>query len=106
MNRNLLWKTLLVLFVVGWATYELYPPTGRNITDVFADRSDRQRRDATFSNIVERARALDKELPDRSYANLKEAVGTNDVTRYFPWVDVKAEKDPNVKVLQVVQKEA
>ena len=106
MNRNLLWKTLLVLFVVGWAAYELYPPTGRNVTDVFAERGDRQRRDATFTNIVERARGLNKEFPDRSYANLKEAVGTNDVTRYFPWVDVKGEKNPNAKVLQVVQKEA
>ena len=106
MNRNLLWKTLLVLFVLGWAIYELYPPRGRNVTDVFAERADRQRRDSVFTNIVERARSLDKEFPDRAYANLKEAVGTNDVTKYFPWVDVKGDKDPNAKVLQVVQRDA
>jgi SecD/SecF fusion protein len=106
MNRNLFWKSFLVLFVLGWALYELYPPTGRNVIDVFAQRADRQRRDAAFTNIVNRARELDKQLPDRAYANLRDAVGTNDATRYFPWVDVKGETDPNARVLQFVQQEA
>lgn len=106
MNRNLLWKFLLVVLIVGWALYETYPPGGRNVIDVFANRADRFRRDATFTNIVNQARQLDQQFPDRHYVNLREAVGTNSVTNYFPWIDVRKEKDANGFVLLSLQREA
>ena len=87
MNRNHLWKLLLIVFVVAWSAFEIYPPSGRNIIEVFNEEASKK--DATFSNIVERAQAIQKENTNRPpFAALKEAVGTNDIARYFPF-DVK-----------------
>ncbi len=106
MNRNHLYKLLLIVFVVLWSLYELYPPKARNIIDVFAERAVRERKDATFTNIITTARQLQEKLPDRNFGNLKEAVGTNDIIRYFPFIDVKSEKDPNRFALNWLQREA
>jgi SecD/SecF fusion protein len=63
-------------------------------------------RDATFSEILTRAQDLQKERPDRAFANLQTAIGTNDITRYFPFFNVKAELDPTKAVLNRLQREA
>ena len=104
MNRNHLWKFLLIVFVVAWSAWEIYPPNGRSILEVFNENA--VRKDATLTNILERAQQLQKEKPGQSlFADLKEAVGTNDIARYFPF-DVKGEKDPNSAVLYRLQQEA
>ena len=104
MNRNHLWKFLLIVFVVAWSAYEVYPPSGRNIIEVFKEEAGKK--DATFSNIVERAQQLAKQNTNATlFADLKEAVGTNDIGRYFPY-DVKGEKDPNTAVLYRLQQES
>jgi len=104
MNRNHLWKFLLIVFVVAWSAFEIYPPKGRNVVDVFTEEA--VKRDATFTNILERAQQLQKENTNRPpFAILKEAVGTNDLARYFPF-DVRGEKDPNTAVLYRLQQEA
>src|SRR6266478_6532543 len=104
MNRNHLWKLLLIIFVVAWAAFEIYPPNGRSIIEVFNEEDSRK--DANFSNIVARAQQLQKENPNRSlFADLKDALGTNEIARYFPF-DVKGEKNPNSAVLYHLQQEA
>jgi SecD/SecF fusion protein len=104
MNRNSFWKFLFVVLVVVWALYELYPPTGRSLVAHFRERA--VARDAAYTNIMERVAALQKELPDREYGNLLEAIGTNDITRYFPFFNAKNELNPTTYILNRLQREA
>ena len=80
-NPSNRWKLLLVVLVVAWSFYEMYPPAGRNLAKEFQTRA--VRKDKTFSEILERLRNLQQERPERAFANLLEAIGTNDITRYF-----------------------
>ena len=104
MNRNYFWKLVFTLVVMAWALYEIYPPTGRDLVQVFQERA--RGSDATFSNIVYQARELQKEHPDRAYRNLQTAIGTNDITRYFPFVQAKSELYPTTAILNRLQREA
>jgi SecD/SecF fusion protein len=49
--------------------------------------------DTNFTAIVQRAWQLEKEVPGRAFETLLTAIGTNDITRYFP----KAMNDLKVK---------
>jgi SecD/SecF fusion protein len=104
MNQKHLWQLLLVIFVVAWSIVELTPPTGRDLLQDFQSRA--RSKDAAFSNIVAQAQTLQKELPGRTYGNLKDAIGTNDITKYFPNINVKGQKDPSRYVLNRLQREA
>lgn len=105
MSRNSYWKLALVVFVLAWALYELNPPTGRDLLVYFQQRALRP--DATFSNIVQQAAVLQKERPERKFANLREAVGTNDITKYFPfYADAKDELNPSSYILNRLQRDA
>jgi SecD/SecF fusion protein len=104
MKRDQLWRLLLILFVIGWAIYELIPPTSRNLLQEFQRRAVRP--DATFSNILARAQELQQAMPDRTFGNLREAIGTNEITQYFPFIDAKGQKNPTQFVLQRLQREA
>ena len=104
MNRNNVWRFVLVVLVVVWSLYELYPPQGKNLVQVFRERG--VNRDATFNEIVQKAQALEKSMPDRAYDNLVEAVGTNDLTRYYPFFEAKTETHPNTYILNRLQREA
>jgi len=103
MKRNNLWRFLLVLFVLGWALSEMNPPTNRDLLEVFQNRASNT--DTNFTAIIARAKELEKQSPGRTYANLLDAVGTNNLSRYFPF-NVSAEKQPNVAILHRVQREA
>jgi SecD/SecF fusion protein len=106
MNRNHFWRLFLILFILGWSAYSLYPPRGRNVIDVFQERAKRERKDATFSNIVAKARQMQQEMPFRTFGNLKDAVGTNDIARYFPTIDVRGQKNPGNYILNELQRAA
>jgi len=106
MKRNQVARLLLILFFVGWAVYEMIPPTARDLLREFDRRAERGRRDATFSNIVARARELEKAMPGRAYASLKEAIGTNNISAYFPFIDAQGQKDPSQFILQRLQRES
>ena len=82
MNRNNLWRFILVVLVVVWALFEIYPPTNRDLIQVF--RENARGVDENFNKIVERARELQKNPTNSEYASLAEAVGTNDISGYFP----------------------
>ena len=104
MNRTHLWKLLLIVFVTAWAVYEMSPPTDQPVVDVF--QREARNRDKTLESIVARAQELNKQAPQRAFLNLREAVGTNDITRYFPQFPAKEQKDPNSYVLNRVQRAA
>jgi SecD/SecF fusion protein len=104
MKRNLIWKFLFVLFIVAWSVREMYPPRARNLLQEFQNRA--VNRDTAFSNIVQQASQLQKTNPQRTFGNLREAIGTRSVTNYFPWVNAKSQKDPTLAVLHRLQQES
>ncbi|MGH7967456.1 MAG: hypothetical protein ACREIC_01885, partial [Limisphaerales bacterium] len=104
MNRNHLWRFVLVVLVVLWSLYELYPPNGRDLIQVFRERA--VSRDAAFTALVQQAQTLEKKMPERPYDDLVEAIGTNDITRYFPFYEAKNENHPTTYILNRLQREA
>lgn len=102
MNRNHFWKLVLILLVLTWSVAEFYPPKNRNLIDVFQEQAIH--RDTNFTAIVARAREMDKARPNQPFNNLREAVGTNDITHYFPYKI--ADTDPTRAILNRVQQKA
>src|SRR5882724_16724 len=105
MNRNNVWRLFLVVMVLVWSLFELYPPRGRDLLEVFRGKA-LSRGDTNFTAIVQKAIALQRAAPDKSYENLKEAIGTNDITRYFPFYEAKTEVQPTTFILNRLQREA
>lgn len=107
MNRNNVWRFVLVALVVVWSLYELYPPQSKNLVQFFRDRAvNHPPTDATFKSIMEKAQALEKAAPEKPYDDLVEAIGTNDITRYFPYFEAKNEAHPTAYILNRLQREA
>src|SRR2546423_1938903 len=104
MNRNNFWRFVLVVLVLVWSLYELYPPNGQDLVQMFRDKA--VNRDTNFMAIVAKAQALQKAMPERGYDNLAEAIGTNDITRYFPFYEAKNEVRPTGYILNRLQKKA
>jgi len=104
MNRNNLWRFILVILVVAWALFEIYPPTNRDLIQVFREQA--RGADDTISKIVEHARELHKQRPDHDYENLTEAVGTNDIKVYFPQFKKLSVTRPTTSILNAIQREA
>src|SRR5437868_4463662 len=105
MNRSHLWKFILIVLIVLWSVYEIYPPTGRDLTLEFKTRAFNH--DATFTNIVSRLDELQRGKSERPFNNLVEAVGTNDITKYFPnYPEAKAETKPTLYILNQLQRRA
>ncbi|HEY5915329.1 MAG TPA: protein translocase subunit SecD, partial [Verrucomicrobiae bacterium] len=104
MNRNNVWKWILVAVVVAWSFFELWPPKGRDLIQYFNEKAVIH--DATFSNIVAQARLLQQQFPDKPYDNLAQAVGTNDLNRYFPQYEAKSEAHPTTYILNRIQRGA
>ena len=103
MNRNNLGKFIFVILVIVWSFYEMYPPVGPNLVTAFKEKAVRQ--DTNFNAIMVRLQALQKDRPERTFANLVQAVGTNDITHYFPFYEVKGELNPTRAVLNRLQRE-
>jgi SecD/SecF fusion protein len=106
MNRNNLWKLVIVVAVLVWAFIEMYPPVGRNLAEFFQEKAIDNRKDAAYTNIVKQLTELQQANPQRGYGNLVEAVGTNDITNYFPFYDVSGERNPSRAVLDHLQHDA
>jgi SecD/SecF fusion protein len=106
MNRNNFGRFVLVVVIIIWAFVEMYPPVGRNLAAFFQEKAVENRKDAAYANIVERLQKLQQTAPQRGFANLVDAVGTNDITGYFPFYDVSGERNPSRAVLDHLQKDA
>ena len=104
MNRNNFWRFVLVVLVVLWSLYELYPPNSKDLVQVFRDRAVNH--DATFATIMQKATELEAKRPDNQYECLKDAVGTNDITRYFPAYEAKEQDHATAYILNRLQREA
>jgi len=106
MKRNLIWKFLFVIFVVLWSLWEMNPPTNRDLVDEFGRRAENT--DTNFTVIVQKARELQGTNTARAFTSLLEAIGTNDVSRYFRFIDVSAElpNERTVAVLHRLQRDA
>jgi SecD/SecF fusion protein len=104
MNRNYFWRTVLVVLIVLWSLYELYPPKGRDLVQYFRDQA--VNRDPDFTTIFTNALALQKAMPEKPYENLLKAIGTNDITRYFPSFGAKEQLHPTPYILNRLQRQA
>ena len=104
MNRNNFWRFVLVVLVILWSLYELYPPRGHDLIPYFRQRA--RGHDAAFAALMQKAQELDAKSPEKPYDNLKAAIGTNDITRYFPFFEAKDEADPTRYILNRLQREA
>jgi SecD/SecF fusion protein len=103
-QNNNLWKFLFVLFIIGWSFFEMYPPTSRDLVKEFATRSDNH--DAAFSNILAQANAMQAAGTNSKFANLRAAIGTNDIQPYFSFITASNETDPTTFILNRLQREA
>ena len=104
MSRNNPWIILFVVLIVCWSFYEMYPPTSRPLVQEFSARA--VNRDANFTNILERLKPLQQARPEREFANLQEAIGTNSIQTNFPFFDAKNQVYPNTYILNQLQREA
>src|SRR3989441_3870786 len=106
MKRKNVWKSMLVVFVMAWAFWEINPPTPRDLIEEF--QSQAVNTDTNFSAILQRARELQKQAqtPGQAFASLHEAIGTNNITRYFQFANVAAEEDPTLAILHRLQRDA
>ena len=104
MSRNNTWRWAVVLFVTFWASYELIPPTPRDLIETFTNNASAK--DTNFTAIVARAEAMQKTNLANSYGNLRAAIGSNDITRYFPTISTKGDTSPSGAILKNIQKKA
>jgi SecD/SecF fusion protein len=104
MKQNNRWRFVLVVLIVAWSLYEIYPPTSRDLVKEFESRA--QDTNAAFTNILDRLAPLQKARPDRGFANLQEAIGTNDIQAYFPFIPAKNELKPTTHILNQLQRDA
>jgi SecD/SecF fusion protein len=107
MNRNNVWRFFIVVLVVLWSLYEMNPPKAQDLVEHFYKRAKRQQGvDPVFAEIIRKARELQTEAPGKSYDNLVAAIGTNDITGYFPFFEAKEKSKPTAFILNKLQREA
>jgi SecD/SecF fusion protein len=102
--KNKTFWFFLTLVALGWSAKELYPPRDRDLIE-YVERHA-QNVDTNFTAMVERARALRGDVPERTFPSLLQAAATNDLTRYFPAINVQGETDPQRVILQRLQRDA
>lgn len=104
MKQNNLGRFLLVIAIIVWALYEIYPPTSRDLVQEFASRAIKK--DATFTNILMQAEAMQKAGTNNEFAALQMAAGTNDLQAYFDFPGQANQINPNLFILNRLQREA
>ena len=100
-----------MIFVVAWAIWEISPPQSRNLVDFFDQNANRGDpvKTASINSILAKARELEAQNPGRSYANLLDAVGTNNLAPLFPNIKIPESEtlgQTNRAVLNQLQKNA
>ena len=100
MKQNNRWRFVLVVLIVAWSLFEIYPPTSKPLAGEFASRAENK--DAAFTNILERLAPLQQARPDREFANLSDAIGTNDIQNYFPFITATNQLHPTTYILNQI----
>jgi SecD/SecF fusion protein len=103
MKQNNLGRFLLVVAIILWSLFEVYPPTSRDLVQQFASRA--VVRDAAFTNILTEAAALQK-AGTNEFTALRIATGTNDLQRYFPFIGAQNQIHPDLFILNRLQRDA
>ncbi|HUD82768.1 MAG TPA: hypothetical protein VMQ67_04665, partial [Candidatus Saccharimonadales bacterium] len=105
MKKPKFWWALIV-FLVAWSLWSIYPPTSDNLISFFNDQAEASKVDATFKQIVQDAQAAEKADPDphRQFGELMAAIGTNNIQTYFPYIDVHNEERPTYALLNLLQR--
>ena len=105
-KNNNLGRFIVVVCIVLWALFEVYPPTSRDLAEQFAQRA--QAKDAAFADILKRLQPLDQARPAREFSNLEDAIGTNDITPYFATLfpNAKVQLNPTTYILNQLQRDA
>jgi SecD/SecF fusion protein len=103
MKKNNLGWFIFVVAVVCWSFVEIYPPTSRDLIEQFSSRASDQ--DTNFTAILKQAQVLQQANPGREFANLEQAVGTNDIQKYFPF-NAQDQLHPTTYILNQLQHDA
>ena len=104
MNKNNNFgRFLLVIGIIVWSLFEIYPPTSRDLVQEFSNRAVKP--DAAFKEILTQTAALQKAGTNEFYA-LQMAAGTNDLQKYFPFVGAQNQVHPNLFILNRLQRDA
>ncbi|HEX4119833.1 MAG TPA: protein translocase subunit SecD [Verrucomicrobiae bacterium] len=105
MKKPKFWWALIV-FLVAWSLWSMYPPTSENLITAFNEQADQSKLDTTFKAIVDKAQAMEKANPDphREFGDLMSAIGTNNIQPYFPYIDVTNEEHPTYALLNMLQR--
>jgi SecD/SecF fusion protein len=104
MKSNNLGRFLLVIAIILWSLFEVYPPTSRDLLQEFSRRA--QNPDATFSNIVAQAEAFQKAGTNNEFVALQTAAGTNSLQKYYPFIPAANQLYPNTFILNHLQRDA
>jgi SecD/SecF fusion protein len=104
MKQDNRWKFILVILIVVWSLYEIYPPTSRDLVKEFSARAENQ--DTNFVAILQRLAPLQAAGTNSEFANLEEAIGTNDIQPYFTFINASNELSPNTFILNQLQRDA
>lgn len=105
-NQKLWW--LFIVFIVAWSIWEIYPPTSQDLIQTFVNEADPATKDTNFNAIVARAEAMQKtnSAPEEQFSVLTNAIGTNDIHKYFPYIDIQGEERPTYAIVNEIQKKA
>jgi SecD/SecF fusion protein len=104
MNKNNnLGRFLLVIAIILWALFEVYPPTSRDLVQQFAKRAQNQ--DDAFKAILAQT-AVMTAAGTNEFAALQLATGTNDLQKYFPFIGAQNQVHPNLFILNRLQRDA
>ncbi len=112
MKQNNLGRFLLVIAIVLWSLFEIYPPSSRNLVSDFSRRAvippatvDKTAA-ATFKGILDQVAVLQATKTNSDFMALQAAIGTNDIQKYFPFVDAKNQLYPTTFILNHLQRGA
>jgi SecD/SecF fusion protein len=104
MKQNNFGRFLLVVAIIVWSLFEVYPPTSRDLVQEFSRKAQNQ--DATFKTILAQAADLQK-AGTNEFAALQLATGTNDLQKYFPFYPGAANQiHPNLYLLNRLQRDS
>ena len=96
-------RLAIIVLAAVWSFFELYPPTGRDLFEVFQEKAIR--RDAAFDKLVAEARTLRGDRPEMAYDSLRKAASGVALTNYFP-APRGDHRDLNRAILNQIQREA
>ncbi|HEV2695467.1 MAG TPA: protein translocase subunit SecD [Verrucomicrobiae bacterium] len=102
-QNNLNWF-IVVVAIVAWSLYQVYPPVSRDLVTEFATRGQNQ--DAAFKQIVTQATSSEAAGTNSTFAVLQEAIGTNDIQKYFPGILASNQLRPNLYILNRLQRDS